>query len=454
MDARADRGADPGDSGPAIAERASRTCGDLLACPSPAGMDQRRHPAILGDERDRRTVGRGYRHPGVARAYEEAVRITGSQGGFDDSPAMYLPHAQRRLFRNAEGVTEPRTILQDGFAAVSDFESEVEGGIGALARASGPAWHSEPNAGREMARGRTPEGETVDVPGSRHAPKRAWFRVLAQAACASALVVMGCAGVPKLRTGEEAKARFLAAHAGPGGPVRGVGSVSMRRPGERRGGARARWASVDDSVALIGYVGPSRALDAALLGDSLYFGLRPWRIGVSGPVRGREGLDARLLHFVVKPWEFGRSWLRSEVERAAFEPSGEGWICRGAIPAADPAVGDSGSETPFRFALELSSKGALSRLTIRREGESREILAIRYGAERRFRAGWVPRWIEWSFSGTVIRLAIEDVAPVDPAKVRYAPAPSADWTTVGLDEPRGRSLVRRLLGLPEEGAGP
>ncbi len=46
---------------------------------------------------------------------------------------------------------------------------------------------------------------------------------------------------------------------------------------------------------------------------------------------------------------------------------------------------------------------------------------------------------------------IEDFAPVDGAKIRYAPRAPADWTTMALTEPDGRALVRWLLGLPEEG---
>ncbi len=256
------------------------------------------------------------------------------------------------------------------------------------------------------------------------------------------------------RSGAEARERFLAAYAAPQGPARGAGSVSLRRAGERRGGARARWASSGDSLALIGYVGPTRALDAALLEDSLYIGLRPWKIGVSGPIRGQEGLDARLLRFAVTPWDFGAAWLRGEVERAAFEPTSEGWISRGVIPAADPPGADSTVEVPFHFTLEFTSKGEPRLFTLRREGELREIISIRYGPERRFTARRIPRWIEWSVSGTVVRLEVDDLGPVDAAKIHYAPAPSADWTTVGLDEPRGRSLVRWLLGLSEEGAEP
>ena len=453
MNAGTDRDADVGDSNTAIREGARRPRGDALAGPAPAGMNQRSRSAVRRDERDRSAVRRGDRNPRIAGPHQESIRLARNLGGLYDARAVHLPHAHRPLLGNPEDVGQPGTVLQDGFALVSDFQSEVEGGIGPLAHASDPARHPEPDARRQMIRGWAPKGKIVSVPRIRHGAQRAWFRVLAQAACASVLIVAGCAGVPKLRSGEEAKARFLAAYAAPDGPVRGVASVSLSRPGERRGGARVRWASSGDSLALIGYVGPSRVLDAALLRDSLYVGLRPWRTAVSGPVSGQEGLDARLLRFAVEPWDFGAAWLRGEVERAAFEPSAEGWICRGAFPVAATPGADPAANVPFRFALEVTSKGEPGRFTFRREGETREILSIRYGSKRRFAAGSIPRWIEWSFSGTVIRLELEELAPVDPTKLRCAPPPPADWTTLRLDEPRGRSLVRWLVGLSEEGAG-
>ncbi len=81
--------------------------------------------------------------------------------------------------------------------------------------------------------------------------------------------------------------------------------------------------------------------------------------------------------------------------------------------------------------------------------ERRDAIAVRYGPERRYDAGRIPSWIEWSFSGSVVRLKVEDHAPADPAKIRYAPPAEAGWTILSLDAPGGRSLVRWLLGLPE-----
>jgi hypothetical protein len=49
----------------------------------------------------------------------------------------------------------------------------------------------------------------------------------------------------------------------------------------------------------------------------------------------------------------------------------------------------------------------------------------------------------------VVLLKIEDYAPTDASKIRYAPATEEGWTILAIDEPGGRSLVRWLLGLSD-----
>ena len=76
---------------------------------------------------------------------------------------------------------------------------------------------------------------------------------------------------------------------------------------------------------------------------------------------------------------------------------------------------------------------------------------VRYGPERNYHAGRIPSWIEWSFSGSVMLLHLEDFAPADVSKIRYGPPVQAEWRILALDEPDGQALVRWLLGISEGG---
>ncbi len=222
--------------------------------------------------------------------------------------------------------------------------------------------------------------------------------------------------------------------------MRGVGSISVRRADKGSGSARVRWAANAESVAVVGYVGPSRALDASLRGDSLYLAIRHYDLGVAGSLRPEEGIDAPLLRFLAMPWDFSAGWVRGALEHAAIDESGRGWRLQGTLGAG--------------FALELTERGEPLDLAIRRAGEGGDLIRVRYGPGRSYEAGRIPSWIEWSFSGSVVTLKIEDYAPVDASKIRYATTPEEEWTILTLDSPNGKALVRWLLGISEGSAEP
>ncbi|HEY3155600.1 MAG TPA: hypothetical protein VGK76_03090 [Candidatus Eisenbacteria bacterium] len=294
----------------------------------------------------------------------------------------------------------------------------------------------------------------------RHAAQRARFVRGAQAASrfascatlAAALLLAGCARVPKSSSGTAARDRLLASYGTAHGPTRGVGTISVRRADRGRGKARVRWAQNAESLAVVGYVGPSRALDASLRGDSLYIVVRRYGTGVAGSLRGEEGIESPLLRFVATPWDLSPDWVHAALERAELQESGKGWLMLGALDLGRRARGRSGEE--YRFTLEVSPSADPVKLTLRRPGAGGEMISVRYGPGRRFQAGRIPSWIEWSFSGSVVRLEIEDHAPADASKIRFAPRVEADWVILALDQPGGRSLVRWLLGLSEETVKP
>jgi len=246
--------------------------------------------------------------------------------------------------------------------------------------------------------------------------------------------------VPKVETGTAARDRFLSVYAAPHSATRGVGSISIRRGKEGRGGARARWGASAESLAVVGYVGPARVLDASLRGDALFLVIRRYGMGVEGTLSGEEGIDGRVLRFAATPWDFSGPWARRALERAAVHPATDGWKLDG-----DLGQGAGG----YRFSLGLSSRGEPQSLSIRGGRDSREVIAVRYGPERNYQAGRIPSWIEWSFSGSVVTLKVEDHAPADARKIRFGTSIEPGWSIVSLDEPAGRSLVRWLLGLSQ-----
>ncbi|MBI4364128.1 MAG: hypothetical protein HY568_01735, partial [Candidatus Latescibacteria bacterium] len=155
--------------------------------------------------------------------------------------------------------------------------------------------------------------------------------------------------------------------------------------------------------------------------------------------------------------DWSAPWIRAALMRASVEPAGEGWIVRGglslddflAAPGGDPAQGRPPER--YRFTVELTSKGAPSRCTLRREEDSQDLVSIAYGPERRFEGGRFPRWVEWSYSGSVAKLTVEELSPVGRGRIRYPTSTDPKWTIWTLDEPQGKEFTRWLLGLPKEG---
>jgi hypothetical protein len=220
--------------------------------------------------------------------------------------------------------------------------------------------------------------------------------------------------------------------------------LSVRYGERRRGGLNTRWATEGDGLAIVAYVGPVRALDAAVLGDSVYVALRPSTL-VQGPIPREEGLGPRGLRFLTRPWDFGAPWVRDAIERARIEPYGGGWRLSGSL---------SGSEGKYPFQLELDRKSQPKRLTILGRGSSQAapLASVRYGPVRRFDLGRLPRWIEWKRGTTLLRLEIDEHARAKRSHLVRAPSAGREWTILALDDPRGRDMLRRLLGIGEEPA--
>jgi hypothetical protein len=217
--------------------------------------------------------------------------------------------------------------------------------------------------------------------------------------------------------------------------------LSIQHGTRGRKGLNTSWAAVDESVVVAAYVGPIRTLDASILGDSLYIAMRPYDLGLAGPLSPEEGLGARGLRFLARPWEFGTPWVRESLERATAEPDVEGWRIAGTLKG-------EGGERPF--VLELSRKLEPKRLVVGDASEAATLLSIRYGPPRRYSSGVAPRWIEWTRGDTRLRLDIEDLARAKPSQLRHPPPAKADWKMLALDDPEGRDVLRQLLGIGEE----
>lgn len=205
-----------------------------------------------------------------------------------------------------------------------------------------------------------------------------------------------------------------------------------------------RWATEAESLVVVGYVGPVRALDASYLGDSLYVALRPMDLGLSGSLLGDEGLGARGLRFTARPWDFSPAWIRAAIEHGTLDAWGDGWRVAGVL------VG----ERTHPFSLELTAKGEPKRLRIGGEGGRGTLITLRYGEPKQYRGGSVPRWVEWERGPSVVRLDIEGYARPGPSRLRHVPPADPEWTMLTLDDPRSRALLRRFLGIGAEEVEP
>ena len=235
--------------------------------------------------------------------------------------------------------------------------------------------------------------------------------------------------------------RFLAAYAVKEPATRGAGMLSVRAGAYSRAGMNTRWASVRDSVAIVAYVGPVRALDAVLLGDSVFVALRPYALGLTGAVPEGEGLGARGLRFLARPWDFSPPWVRDAIERARMEPIEGGWRLTGRFEEG---------KASHEFVLDLNGKSEPQRLRIQHDGDERSLALVRYGPVRHFDIGKLPQWVEWTRGTTKARLDIEEHERAKLATIWHAPPADPDWTVLSLDDPRGRELLHRLLGVIDE----
>jgi hypothetical protein len=250
--------------------------------------------------------------------------------------------------------------------------------------------------------------------------------------------------VPVAESGAKARAHFLASYAGGEPASRGAGALSLLHGDVKDGTLDVRWATEAESIVVVGYVGPVRALDVTFLGDSLFVALRPMELGLAGPVLADEGLGPRGLRFLARPWDFSPPWIRSAVEHGTVEPWGDGWRIAGVL------IGEGTNP----FSLELGAKGAPLRLRIGGPGGRGTLVTIRYGEPRSYRGGSMPRWVEWDRGPSTVRLAIDEYARPRPSRLRHSPPADPEWTLLSLDDPRSRALLRRFLSIGADEADP
>lgn len=201
-----------------------------------------------------------------------------------------------------------------------------------------------------------------------------------------------------------------------------------------------RWVSVAESMAVVGSVGPVRALTGSLRGDSLLLNLRRSDLAVIGALSGAGIEDPPLLRFLLEPWRFGAPGMRGAIARAGVAPEGEGWRFHGGL--GEGAAGGGRS-----FTLRLGSRVEPVSLAVRFGPHDGDTLLVRYGASRRYAAGRLPRWVEWSWGASRARLTIERHVPWRGAGPRTDLRPEPGDSVLTLDEPRGRAVLRDLLGV-------
>jgi hypothetical protein len=216
--------------------------------------------------------------------------------------------------------------------------------------------------------------------------------------------------------------------------------MSLRKGDERQGSMQVRWATEKESIVVVGFVGPVRALDATFLGDSVFVALRPMDLGVSGRVLREEGLGPGGLRFLARPWDFSPMWIRAAVERGTVEPKGDGWRVTGIFRTE--------RANPFR--LELNGKGEPSILEIGRPSSRGMLVTVRYGSPKKYQGGSVPRSIEWQHGSSTLRLDVDTYSRPKPSRLRHPPPADPEWTMLTLDDSRSRALLLRFLGIGVE----
>jgi hypothetical protein len=221
--------------------------------------------------------------------------------------------------------------------------------------------------------------------------------------------------------------------------------LSAKNGTRSRGGLNTRWATLEDSIVVVGYVGPVRAFDATMLGDSVYAAIRSYDLCLAGPVPTDEGLGPSGLRFLARPWVFGTPWMREAIERSRIETTQKGWRLSGQVACGDGT---------HPFSLELGSRMEPRSLSIRSLSQDRSYVTVRYGPLRRYSGGKLPRWVEWTHGDAMIRIDIDEYATTKSRTLRHPPPADEDWTVLALDEPRGRDLIRSLLGDGEAEVGP
>ena len=445
VDARADRDPEPLPRNADLLELGHGVGRDPLSGPAPAAMEEDAPREVLGRDRDRRAVRGGDGDPRIARAEEEPVGFTRRMVGIDDAAPVDLVKPERSVALDPGRAVVPAAVLVNRALLVADSQAEIERGVGAEAHATRSKRERKPRAWGKVARRGSPKRDGVGVRRGRlHYQDFARRAGAAQAICAL-LLAAGCAHGPAPSTGGEVRARFLETFARADTATRGAGMLAVHHDGKGREGLNTRWAAVRESLAVVAYAGPIRTLDATILGDSVYLAIPAYDLALTGRVPSGDGLGPQGLRFLARPWAFGAPLVRGAIERAAVEPSGEGWRLAGAF---------EGAEGTQPFILELSRRAEPRTLRIRLSPDDRNSIAIRYGPVRRFQGVKVPRWIEWTRGATRIRLDIEDHAPVKPSQFRRSPPARDRWTVLALDDPRGRDLLRRLFGVGDSEAAP
>lgn len=444
VEAGPDRGANRVPLRPGLGQKIDRMGRDLGAGATPPAVEEGAAREVFRHDRYRRAVRGGDGDPRITHADQEPIGLAGRGARLHDAGSVNLMEPQRTIALDAHRGAEAEAILDHRALLVADTQAHVERRVRSHAHAAAAGGEGEAGAVGKRPRRGIPQLDWLGtLRGRLHRETMARLAGAAQAICAL-LLAAGCAHAPAPSNGAEARARFLAGFARADTATRGAGMLAVRQGGKGREGLNTRWAAVRESLAVVAYAGPIRALDAIILGDSVYLAIRPYELGIAGQVRTNGGLGARGLVFLARPWAFGASWVREAVERAAVEPNHEGWGLTGAL-------GADGSQP---FTLTLNTKGEPRLLRIQLSSDARDVISIRYGPVRRFSSVPIPRWVEWTRGSSQIRLDIEDHAPAKPSQLRRSPPAREDWTIVALDDPRGRNLLRRFFGVGDEETAP